>query len=89
MAGQPFHYTAFDCGRGPACPPRAVPVVWFGYYGVELFFVISGFIIAWVAVLAPPTPEARRSSTWTAAARSPSTVQDSWWAIPSWRCPTT
>jgi peptidoglycan/LPS O-acetylase OafA/YrhL len=42
-----FHYTTTGCGDGPACPPRAVPEVWFGYYGVELFFVISGFVIFW------------------------------------------
>jgi peptidoglycan/LPS O-acetylase OafA/YrhL len=29
-----------------------------GHVGVDVFFVISGFIIAWVAVLAPATPEA-------------------------------
>ncbi|WP_042887524.1 acyltransferase family protein [Cupriavidus necator] len=28
-----------------------------GHVGVDVFFVISGFIIAWVAVLARPTPE--------------------------------
>ena len=28
-----------------------------GHVGVDVFFIISGFIIAWVAVLAPPRPE--------------------------------
>jgi peptidoglycan/LPS O-acetylase OafA/YrhL len=52
-----FHYTTFGCGDGLACQPRTIPVIWFGYYGVELFFVISGFVIFWTLHRNPSLPD--------------------------------
>ena len=40
---------------GHAAYPELFPVTWSGFIGVEIFFVISGFVIAYTASAASPT----------------------------------
>jgi peptidoglycan/LPS O-acetylase OafA/YrhL len=67
-----FHYTTAECGDGLACQPRTVPTVWFGYYGVELFFVISGLVIFWTLD--------RRADLWDFAASRFARLFPAYWA---------
>lgn len=38
-----YHFTTFVEGDVP--PPRLLPSMWWGEYGVQLFFLVSGFVI--------------------------------------------
>ena len=52
-----LYHSGLELTGHPALDWLTANVIKRGHVGVDVFFVISGFIIAWVAVLARPRPE--------------------------------